>query len=190
MKKILSVFLIILFCFSNLYAQSRNDSISKIEKIIFKINQNSNIKTFEVPSSKIIKEKKYNTNENIIVKKISNKIVKIEYYSTSNNVESYESIKIYLQNKKPIFIEKEAKEIIYARPVNPTNGTIETHKFLRKSKNYIFNWDKNQFENLSWNSKTNEYEKTTVINGMFEGEKFDIIRILNLSETSISTDYK
>jgi len=190
MKKTLSVFLIILFCVTNLYAQSKNDFILKNEKTIFKINQNSNLKTYQVPSSEIIKVKKYNTNENIIVKKSNNKIVKIEYYSTSNNVESYESIKIYLQNKKPIFIEKEAKEVIYARPVNPTNGTIETHKFLRKSKSYILNWDKNQVENLSWNSKTNEYENTTVLNGMSEDEKLDIIRILNLSETSISTDYK
>lgn len=190
MKKILSVFLIILFCVTNLYAQSKNDSILKIEKIIFKINQNSNLKIYEVSPSEIFKVKKYNTNENIIVKKINNKVVKIEYYSTGDNLESYESIKIYLQNKKPIFIEKEAKEVIYARPVNPTKGTIETHKFLRKSKSYILNWDKNQVENLSWDSQTNEYLKDNVLNTMFEGEKFDVIRILNLSETSISTDYK
>lgn len=172
-----------MFISLNLSSQNKDDQISEIEKKVLKINEDLTLKAYKVPDTIRIKN---NQEGEILVLKKKNRTIKIEFFCL-NGEGLYESIKIYLQNKKPFFIEKESRTVIYARPTTPTNGAIETIYFLEKSKCYILNYDKNEFEYMIWNKVTNsyEYKKNDIFEVSFASAKFEINKILKLSEFTI-----
>ena len=177
------LFTILVFSLTT-FGQTNNTSILKIEKQVLKINQDSTLQTFKVPASEIIKVKRYYDDERIHVLKRKSKIVKIEYQYFHGGFGTYEFMKIYLRNNKPILIEKEAKEVSKKYFID---GNLEVIDIFSFSKTYIKNWDKNEFDYMLWNKKTNQYEHQ---NGdgfdvMFKGQKFDIIRVLKLSQSDL-----
>lgn len=189
MKKITTcLFIISVFTFS-LSAQSEHNCISKIERHVLRTNQDLTLTFYKVPNSEILKVKQYYKEENIHVLKKKKKLLKIEYYYKYGNSGGYESMNIYLQQNKPIFIESERKEIITA---HLTNGSIEITEAFLKSKTFILDWAQNKFKYMNWNDQSNkfEYAENEAININFKSEKFNIIRILKLAETAIIEDSK
>jgi hypothetical protein len=183
--KIITIYLFTIIFFSlTTFGQSNNANILKIEKRVLKINQDSTLKTFKVPESEIIKVKRYYDDENIHVYKKESKVVKIDYQYFHGGFGTYEFMKIYLHNNKPILIEKEAKVVSKKYLID---GNIEVIDIYTLSKTYIRNWDKNEFDYMLWNKKSNQYEhqKGDGLDVMFKGEKFDIIRILKLSQSDL-----
>lgn len=183
--KTITIYLFAIIFFSvTTFGQTNNSSILKIEKQVLKTNSDSTLKTFKVRASEITKVKRYYDDESIHVLKKKSKIVKIEYQYLHRISGGYESIKIYLHNNKPILIEKEVKEVIKGYLID---GNVEVIDIYTLSKTYIRNWDKNEFDYMLWNKKTNQYEYQ---NGdgfdvIFKGQKFDIIRILKLSQSDL-----
>lgn len=183
--KIIPIYLLTFLFFSlTTFGQSNNASILKIEKQVLKINSDSALKSFKVPASEITKVKRYYDDERIHVLKRKNKIVKIEYQYFHGAFGTYEFMTIYLHNNKPILIEKEEKNVMKAYL---TDGTVEVIDKLTLSKTYIKNWDNNEFQYWLFNKNTNQYEhqKGDGFDIMFRGQKFDIIRILKLSQSEL-----
>lgn len=184
MKTITIHLFTILFFSLTTFGQTNNTSIVKIEKQVLKINQDSTLQTFKVPESEIIKVKRYYDDERIHVLKRKSKIVKIEYQYFHGSFGTYEFMKIYFHNNKPILIEKEEKNVMKAYL---TDGNVEVIDNFTLSKTYIKNWDRNEFDYLLWNKKANQYEhqKDDGFDIIFKGQKFDIIRILKLSQSDL-----
>lgn len=182
MKNLAGLLFIFIGLSINLNAQLKESQILKIEGQVLKINQEPNLKSYNVPASEIAKDKKLNTEEQVVIFKNKNKIVKVEYEAKQGQAGALESFKIYLSNGKPIYIEKQTKEIITARPIS---GQAKTFEYIIKSKSHVRNWKKNQFEYVLWNEDTGKYEevkgemKTTI----FMSDKVDVERILSLSRT-------
>ncbi|MDD2982140.1 MAG: hypothetical protein PHQ74_02015 [Crocinitomicaceae bacterium] len=182
MKKLAGLLFLFIGLTINVNAQLKESQLLKIESQVLKIDQEPNLKSYSVPASEIAKDKKLNTEEQVVVFKNKNKIIKIEYKSNTGQTSEFESFKIYTSKGKPIYIEKQTKEIIHARPIN---GEPKTFEYLIKSKSHIANWKKNQFEYVLWNEDTGKYEevkgemKTTI----FMSDKVEVERILRLSRT-------
>lgn len=179
MKQIFSVTLFFILVI-NTHAQNKN-IISDIEKTVLVINNDESLAIYKVPSNEIAKVEKYGQDENIDVFKKGNQTVKIVDYS-KDNVGGYQQFIIYLQNEKPIFIETESKTIIKARPVD--SKKIEVFESVEKSKTLVINWNKNTFDYLFWDKKTNLYKPTEEEhkNLILSSKKNDVIRILKLSQ--------
>ena len=70
--KVITIYLFTIIFFSlTTFAQSNNTSISKIEKRVLKINQDSTLKSFKVPESEIIKVKSLKLNINIFMEALA-----------------------------------------------------------------------------------------------------------------------
>lgn len=183
--KIITIHLFTIIFFSlTTFGQNNIANILKIENQVLKINSDSTLKSFKVPESEIFKVKRYYDDERIHVLKRKSKIVKIEYQYFHGGFGTYEFITIYLHGNKPILIEKEEKNVMKAYL---TDGTVEVIDELTLSKTYIKNWDNNEFDYMFWNKKSNQYEhqKDDGFDIMFKAKKFDIIRILKLSQSDL-----
>lgn len=181
MKNLAGLLFVLIGFTINVNAQLKESQILKIESQVLKIDQDPNVKSYNVPHSEIAKNERFNTVEEIVVFKNKNKIVKIEYNSKLGQDGAFESFKIYVSSGKPIYIEKQTKEIINARPIN---GKPKTFEYLIKSKSHVANWKKNKFEYVLWNEDTGKYEevKGEMKTTLFISDKAEVERILRFCQ--------
>lgn len=81
MKKSAGLLFLFIGLTINVNAQLKESQLLKIESQVLKIDQEPNLKSYSVPASEIAKDKKLNTEEQVVVFKNKNKIIKIEYRS-------------------------------------------------------------------------------------------------------------
>lgn len=183
MKKKISLLLVLFLVSFTALSQSKSDNYTKIDKQVEVINQLKGLTVLEIPNAAFKDVQKYNSEERMQVSFKKNELVKIFYYAKQGNAGGYETMTIYLRNKKPIFFEKETKETITARH---TDGKVESFQFINKSKTYIQNWKKSQIFYLMLDEDADSYQlvKPEMSDIIFKTEKMDILRLIQLIEDS------
>lgn len=183
MKEKISLLLALFLVSFTALSQSKSDNYTKIDKQVEVINQLKGLTVLEIPNAAFKDVQKYNSEERMQVSFKKNELVKIFYYAKQGNAGGYETMTIYLRNKKPIFFEKETKETITARH---TDGKVESFQFKNTSKTYIQNWKKNQILYLMMDEDVYSYQlvKPEMSDIIFKTEKMDILRLIQLIEDS------
>ena len=147
MKHTILLLLSLLSINTKLKAQNEKDAIKTIEKYVLKIKQDSTLKSETV--NLFLSKDKYDEN-NLVVYKKANDLLKIEYYEKRGWAGGYEKTFIYVRNSIPVLVEKEYNEV-----VTFCADGLPPEKTLFKSKTYIFDWGLNKYKTIY---ETREHE--------------------------------